>query len=675
MMRAHVEWERYGKGEWNYEKNEEYLKNFWREGIKRMGNNESIITLAMRGDGDMAMSAETNTALLERIVRDQREIIKEVTGKEITQVPQVWALYKEVQDYYDKGMRVPDDVTLLLCDDNWGNIRKLPKPDDKPRAGGYGIYYHFDYVGGPRNYKWLNTNQIERVWEQMHLAYEHGVDRIWVVNVGDIKPMELPIQFFLDYAWQPKRYTADKLPEYYHTWARQQFGDTFASDIAPMLAGYTQFNSRRKPELLSPDTYSLHQYRESERVVTEYNLLEQQAESLMKKLPPSHHDAYFQLVYHPIAACANLHRMYRTTALNRFYAKQGRLSANALVPEVQRLFDRDGELTRQYHALGNGRWNHMMDQTHISYTYWQQPPKDVAPETKTVSAEAKAEMGLSIEGSDAWWPNDTQSVVLPALDPHQQTETYFDIFNRGSVPFSYTVSTDKPWLKFSSLSGTVTDQIQIRVSVDWANAPKEPNEAVIRIEGAGQRIEAKASINPSNQGNGFIMSNGLLSMEAAHHTRAVTAQPFSWQVIPGLGRTYSGVTALPTTAPAQTPGTNTPRLEYDVTLDGAGEYFVDVYLSPTLNYYNDKGLHYALSFNEETPQVVAMHTDNSLRTWENWVANNVVVKTSTHTLAAAGSHTLKFWLVNPGVVVQKIVIRKETLPYSYLGPPAHLPLR
>ena len=251
MMRAHAEWKKIGGGEWNYETNAEKLRQFWTEGIRRMGSYESIVTLAMRGDGDTAMSESTNIALLEKIVADQRKILSEVTGKDLKSIPQVWALYKEVQDYYDKGMRVPDDVTLLLCDDNWGNIRRLPKPGDPPRAGGYGIYYHFDFVGGPRNYKWLNTSPIARTWEQMHLAYRHGVDRIWLVNVGDLKPMEFPIEFFLDYAWNPDKWPAESLPEYTRLWAEQQFGPKYAADIADILNKYTKYNGRRKPEMLA----------------------------------------------------------------------------------------------------------------------------------------------------------------------------------------------------------------------------------------------------------------------------------------------------------------------------------------------------------------------------------------------------------------------------------------
>jgi hypothetical protein len=215
MMRSWKEWGKFGHGDWNYQTNDSALREYWRRGIKRMNDYESIVTLGMRGNGDEAMSQTANIGLLERIISDQREILAEVTGKDVTKIPQVWALYKEVQEYYDKGMRVPDDVTLLLCDDNWGDLRKLPKLDAKPRKGGYGIYYHFDYVGGPRNYKWLNTNQIERAYEQMHLAYEYGVKRIWIVNVGDLKPMEFPISFFLDYAWNPNKFTPQNLPDYY----------------------------------------------------------------------------------------------------------------------------------------------------------------------------------------------------------------------------------------------------------------------------------------------------------------------------------------------------------------------------------------------------------------------------------------------------------------------------
>ena len=194
MLRAQKEWTRHGSGPWDYSKNADVLKAFWTEGIRRNKDYESIVSIGMRGDGDMPMagpSLDANVKLLEQIVADQRRIIAEQIHPDVTKVPQLWALYKEVQGYYDKGMRVPDDVTLLWCDDNWGNIRRLPTPDERKRAGGAGIYYHFDYVGGPRNYKWIDTNPLPKIWEQMNLALDYGANRIWIVNVGDLKPMEL----------------------------------------------------------------------------------------------------------------------------------------------------------------------------------------------------------------------------------------------------------------------------------------------------------------------------------------------------------------------------------------------------------------------------------------------------------------------------------------------------
>ncbi len=382
MMRAQQEWKRYGHGEWNYQTNQAVLDSFWKKGIENMDHHESIVTIGMRGDGDEPMTTGTATALLEKIVARQRKIIEEVTHLPAAETPQVWALYKEVQDYYDKGMRVPDDVTLLLCDDNWGNIRRLPKLSDTGRTGGYGIYYHFDYVGDPRNYKWINTNNIARVWEQMHLAYEYHVRKIWIVNVGDIKPMELPISFFLDYAWNTHQWDADKILQYHVQWATQQFGKKYANKIADILIKDAQYNSRRKPELLSPETYSLIHYHEFQRIVDEYTQIENEATKINQLLPQKYQNAFYQLVLYPIIASANLNKMYLAAAKNRWYANQNNSKIAQLYGDsVHYFFKKDSLMANYYnHELSNGKWNHMMDQTHIGYTYWQQPPVNKMPE-------------------------------------------------------------------------------------------------------------------------------------------------------------------------------------------------------------------------------------------------------------------------------------------------------
>lgn len=391
MGLAQQDWKRRGQGAWNYQTNDKVLRDFWQSGMERCKNWESIITIGMRGDGDEAMSEETNTALLEKIVKDQRKIIEKVTQKKAKETPQVWALYKEVQDYYDKGMRVPDDVTLLLCDDNWGNVRRLPAMDAKPRKGGYGMYYHVDYVGAPRNSKWTNITQIQRMWEQLTLTYEHGVKELWVLNVGDLKPMEYPIQFFLDLAWNPKQYHENNLFLHTEDFCAQQFGAAFATEAARLIDMYTKYNRRITPELLNAHTYSLENYNEWERVKNEYNALAFDALKLYYLIPESHRDAFDQLVLFPIQSCANLYEMYYAQAMNHALAEKKDLKANQWADKVEVCFARDSILTHHYHhVMSNGKWNHMMEQTHIGYRYWQQPDKNHMPRIVRIPEARKA---------------------------------------------------------------------------------------------------------------------------------------------------------------------------------------------------------------------------------------------------------------------------------------------
>lgn len=378
--RAQKEWHRYGSGPWDYNKNRRELMDFWRGGIERMKDTEDVVTIGMRGDGDMAMEEGTNIALLERIIRDQRRMIADVTGKPASETPQVWALYKEVQDYYDKGMRVPDDVTLLLCDDNWGNVRKLPAMDDAPRSGGYGMYYHFDYVGGPRNYKWLNCNQVERVWEQMNLCYEYGVRKLWVVNVGDLKPMEYPIQFFLDMAWDPEAITPETIFDHTLKFAEDQFPGSDAREIAEILSLYGKYARRVTPELLNARTYTFD-YGEWPKVLDEWNRLELRALRVLQSLDPKWEDAYYELVLFPIQAIQNVYEMYHSVAMNQKATTPQDI--NYWADRVETLYERDSLLCAFYnHELANGKWNHMMDQTHIGYRIWQEPRRQVMPEVR-----------------------------------------------------------------------------------------------------------------------------------------------------------------------------------------------------------------------------------------------------------------------------------------------------
>ncbi len=671
MLRAQQEWKRHGTGAWDYSKNADVLRAFWTEGVSRNRAFESIISLGMRGDGDMPMAGNLadNVALLEKIVADQREILAQKVNPDLTKIPQLWALYKEVQSYYERGMRVPDDVTLLWSDDNWGNVRRLPTEDERKRSGGAGIYYHFDYVGGPRNYKWLNTVPITKVWEQMSLAYEYGADRIWIVNVGDLKPMEFPIEFFLHLAWNPSAWPKERIADYTRMWAEREFGPAHAAQIAGLVARYTKYNGRRKPELLEPDTFSLTDYREAETVVADWEALTKEAEQVSRDLPENARDAFFQLVLYPVKASAQVTELYVAAARNRLYASQGRASANDWAANTRALFQADADLSAYYnHTMANGKWDHMMDQTHIGYTYWQEPRQNNMPAVKEIELPDTTEMGVAVEGSGA-------GLSLPAVDVFTKTPRYIDIYNRGRRSFGFTAAADTPWIELSPAHGDVTMEQRVWVSVDWTKAPHGSSTGTVTISGAGSApVEVKVSAfyptDPSPESlHGFVETNGYVSMEAVHYTGRSDARGVRWDQIDDYGRTLSSMAIFPFTAASVLPPAKSASLEYRMYLFDSGKASVNAILAPTLNFVPGRGLRFAMAFDDEAPQVIDALAKNSQRDWETTVKDSVRSVVSTHAIAAPGYHTLRVWMVDPGVVLQKLVVDMGGVKPSYLGPP------
>ena len=373
MARNHQEYARNRRewGAWNYQTNQANLDKFFREGIERMNGTEDIVTIGMRGDGDEAMSETADTKLMERIINNQRRIIKEVTGRPAEKTTQVWALYKEVQDYYDAGLKVPDDVMILISDDNWGDIRRVPiTKEERSRKGGWGIYYHVDYVGAPRNSKWLNVTQTQQMFEQLSLAYDFGIQRMWILNVGDLKPMEYPITLFMDMAWNPKEYTQQTVTEHTHNFFGKVFCDDIAEDVADIYNRNCQYMARVTPEMLDDRTYNIATG-EWRQVADAYQRLELRALRLYQDIPEDTRDFYRQLILFPVQAMANLYDMYYAKAMNRHYANMGSPDANKWADEVKRCFRRDSLLCASYNNdIANGKWNGMMIQKHIGYTNW-----------------------------------------------------------------------------------------------------------------------------------------------------------------------------------------------------------------------------------------------------------------------------------------------------------------
>jgi hypothetical protein len=676
MMRAQQEWKRYGNGPWDYSKNGEFLREFWELGLQRNKGYENVVTIGMRGDGDLPMSQSANIALLEQVVSDQRRIIGETYDRDPATVPQDWALYKEVQEYYEKGMRVPDDVTLLWCDDNWGNIRRLPTAAERNRRGGAGIYYHFDYVGDPRSYKWINTNPIPKVWEQMNLAWNYGADRLWIVNVGDLKPMEFPMEFFLSLAWNPANWPKDRMGEFAKLWAAREFGPEYATDIADIVSKYAKYNGRRKPELLDPGTYSQVNYREADTIAADFQVITLKAEAIYKKLPEAEKDAFYELVLYPAKASAVVNQLYVAAGKNQLYASQGRASTNDLADQVRTLFQTDAELSADYnHTLAHGKWNHMMDQTHIGYTFWNEPPANNIPKVTQLELPAAANMGIAVEGSPLAWPGASGTPTLPQFDTFNQQHFYIDIFNRGKSPFTFKTASTVPWIVVSDSQGDVDEEKRIWVSVDWPRAPHGQHSGFLKVSSSnGQeisvRVDAFLPDAPTpDKLDGFVEGNGYVSIEAVHYTKNVDAASARWEKVDDLGRTLSSMTLFPVAAESLLPGQQAPCLEYKMYLFDSGTVSAEAILDPTLNFVPGRGLRYAISFDDETPQVIDLLADNSKEAWEISVKDSVRTSRSTHTISAPGYHTLKFWMVDPGVVLQKLVVDLGGAKPSYLGPP------
>jgi hypothetical protein len=689
MLRAQKEWDRrYLRkiGTWNYARNPDILEAFWRDGIKRNKNYESIVTIGLRGANDTEMAPggpEANITMLENIVDVQRKMLTDEINHDITKIPQLWCLYKEVQDYYKAGMRVPDDVTLLWAEDNWGNIRRLPTNEERKRSGGAGIYYHFDYHGGPRSYQWLNTNPIPKIWDQMSLAKQYGADRIWIVNAGHFKGYELPVEYFLDLAWNTEGETSENIIEYTEKWAEEQFGKIYSRDIAMILSGYTKYNGRRKPELLSPSTYSLINYNEAVRVVEDYKALTSKAEEIFNKLPVEMHDAFYQLVLFPTKASSIVNELYLASSMNDLYARQGRSSTNEMANQVRTIFRNDTSLMGYYNRdFAGGKWKHFMDQSHLGYTNWADPPSNSlrAIQIKEINVQDTPSMGVSIEGSEAVWPGEVSDPVLPEFDIFNTQSHYVDVFNKGKGSFTYVTASDDPWITFEKTKDTFGFDDRIWIKVNWNLAPKGKAKSVLRISGTGKEVAVIINtFNPADitleSLSGFIEGNEYVSIEAEHFTRLSNEGSYKWVRIEDYGHTLSAMRATTEVdAPPVIPGKNAPFLEYRMYLFSTGTFDVTSFFSPTLNYMPERGLKYGISFDDAPPQIITLvpenyNARNGNNDWEKTVSDNIRLSHSAHTIKSPGYHTLKIYMIDPGVVLQKIILDSGGLKPSYLGPP------
>ncbi|GKT97166.1 glycoside hydrolase family 115 protein [Colletotrichum tofieldiae] len=673
MMRAQNEFRTFYQGQWAYNLNNETIDDYFRYGVQRAKpySRNSLWTMAMRGTGDTAiegnLGVEAIVTMLEELVENQRKII--VEGLEIesaSEVPSLWCLYKEVQSYQEKGLHVPEDITLLWADDNWGNVRRLPLVNETGRSGGAGVYYHFDYVGDPRDYKWINTIQLEKTAEQMYLAYARDARRIWIVNVGDLKPLEIPISHFFDLAYDTEKWGVDGTGEWLESWATREFGDNHASNISDILTKYGMYAARRKYELVEPQTYSVINYNEADAVLEQWAALHKQAQDLYDALDEEYQAAFFEMILHPITAGEILHKI-------QINGRRTNYGTSCL--------------------MGNG------------CTCWTTQFPSLGGQIG-VGVEAS---NASVQGDDKWHTNSANDLTVPPLDPYGALTRYFEVFTRGNKACPWVASPWQPWVKLSQYNGTVggengTDS-RVWVSIDWENAPAAPNATQVYINvttpcrdkekyaGQGQRLIVPV-VNrrvPSNFTKGFVESDGHVSIEGPHYQNIVepssssnSSNKLEYHVLKNYGRTLGGVMLHPLESEKIKLGEG-PALEYNLYLfTNTSKANVTLYISPSGNYLGDSNpLEYGISLyptggeepQPKTVQPVGKTQGQNMPDGWGYAVSDAVwglngnYTTTTFNVTQEGAYTLRVWALLPNIIVQKIVVNLGGVRKSYLGPP------
>lgn len=709
MMRAHKEYTRRREliGPWNYATNKANIDKFFIEGVERSKNFENIITIGMRGDGDTAMGNggdEENMKVLRDVIKGQRNIIENVYAKKASEVPQLWAIFTEVQRYYDAGFNVPDDVTLLFCDNNWGHIRRIGPKDERKRKGGLGLYYHIDMNGGPASDRWVNTTTIPKLHEQLNLAYQTGIDRIWVINVGDLKPKELPIDFIMRYAWNPDAIPADNLDEYLVKWSETIFGEEYADEIAEILSKYPKYNLLRKAEVQNPFIFSHVNHKESDNMLRLWNELVEKAEKLEYKIKPEAKDAYYQLVLYPVKASAGVAKIYIYTGKNNLFAKQGRVSANDYADMAGILFEEDKKLTSYYNdSMSDGKWNTMMSDNHIGYISWQIPQFNSLPDLDYVTPLDEPVMGIAIEGSALSWPNKTITAALPVFDFLADDNYYIDVFNKGIGSFEYIVQTSDDWICTDKCGGTVEKEGRIMVSVDWGKLKNGTNRGCIAIKQDSTTVNVEVvaeKYSLPEVTDHYYGGYGEFSIPSYGYNRNISGKYASWIFASDLGR-GKGCMKIDNVDVKSATIKEAPVMEYDIFIPNEGAISLALGILPTQDVYPERGLRMAVSIDSEPPVTLDMrkgfsdefkeYTEESLKRSKKMKplpAINMNFKQAGYGMPRrndvfdgmrwidaslgchkAGMHTLKIYMIDPEIVLERIIVNPDNEHPSYNGKP------
>lgn len=705
LLNTASEWDTQTMGPWNYDKNKEGINRVLTQRVRENSPYENVYTLALRGLHDGAMSTtlpmHEKVRMLQQALLDQRQILAENIDRPVETVPQAFTPYKEVLEIYSNGLELPDDVTIVWPDDNYGYMKRLSGVREQRRTGRSGVYYHVSYLGVPHSYLWFSTTPPSLMYEELRKAYDTTADRLWLLNCGDLKSSEMQVSLFLDMAWDIGRFTADNVVTYPARWLAGIFGEAYYDRLEAMTREHLRLAFPRKPEYmgwgyhwnrfdhnceqLTDTDFSFTNYDEAPRRLEAYRKLGARAEALLHEIGDEARPAFYQLVYYPLRGAELMNRMTLGGQRNRWYARQGRAATNAVRDEVQRCYDSLQVITRGYNSLLGGKWNHMMS---MRQNYDGVSAYFNLPHLATHDAAGAPRLALQVAGEDVTGARAFHA--LPAFDNYLRRTYPVEIYNRGGGTLAWTAHASEPWVVLSKSAGKTADEERITVGIDWEKAPSGnavPAQIVFRAGEQSEKVLVSL-FNPTAPSRAelrgiYVENNGCVSIPAAGCHRVRENDRIKITAVEDLGIEGPALQLGDPTAPLQIfRSRDVPCAEYDFYAFDAGSVDVYTYVLPTFPLHADRDFRIGENTNTDTKYSVQID-DGALATpssshveysqvWFESVLRNCAVNKSTLHIDKPGRHTLRIRVGDPGIVLQKIVLDFGGMKRSYLGPQSTL---
>lgn len=705
LLNTASEWDTKTMGPWNYDKNKEGINRVLTQRVRENSPYENVYTLALRGLHDGAMSTtlpmHEKVRMLQQALLDQRRILAENIDRPVETVPQAFTPYKEVLEIYSNGLELPDDITIVWPDDNYGYMKRLSGVREQRRTGRSGVYYHVSYLGVPHSYLWFSTTPPSLMYEELRKAYDTTADRLWLVNCGDLKGSEMQVSLFLDMAWDIGRFTADNVVTYPARWLAGIFGEAYYDRLEAMTREHLRLAFPRKPEYmgwgyhwnrfdhnceqLTDTDFSFTNYDEAQRRLEAYRQLGARAEALLHEIGDEARPAFYQLVYYPLRGAELMNRMTLGGQRNRWYARQGRAATNAVRDEVQRCYDSLQVITRGYNSLLGGKWNHMMS---MRQNYDGVSSYFNLPHLATHDAAGAPRLALQVAGEDVTGARAFHA--LPAFDNYLRRTYPVEIYNRGGGTLAWTAHASEPWVVLSKSAGKTADEERITVGIDWEKAPSGnavPAQIVFRAGEQSEKVLVSL-FNPTAPSRAelrgiYVENNGCVSIPAAGCHRVRENDRIKITAVEDLGIEGPALQLGDPTAPLQIfRSRDVPCAEYDFYAFDAGSVDVYTYVLPTFPLHADRDFRIGENTNTDTKYSVQID-DGALATpssshveysqvWFESVLRNCAVNKSTLHIDKPGRHTLRIRVGDPGIVLQKIVLDFGGMKRSYLGPQSTL---